>query len=380
MIKGRTLKDGTKVYDAYIYLGVNPDTGLKETTTSRGHATKREASYTEARMKLEWKSNMGKKKMQRRYKFKEVYDMWIKEHAHEVAPSTLYSYNTQYKRRVSPVFDKYYIEAIDIVMCRQSVKKWEKEIKSTNIPRAIVKLTLDYAIDLQLITSNPMVGIKLKQNKQPPSTNFYVYDELKDFLLLAKVKLPTKDYIAFRMMAMTGLRVGELCALSWDDVDLDKGTITINKTVTRGLDGNELIGDMPKTTASNRTLGLDNTTLNELKQLKIEHRKYSFQMGYNHDRYHNRVIPSLKFREFTGTNTIRVTLSKFIKQYELKKVTPHGFRHTHCSLLIEWGYSIKKIQLQMGHDNIETTLQIYSHVANRINTGVATLLNKKVDF
>lgn len=380
MIKKRVLKStGKTVYDAYVYLGTNSDTGQRDTTTIRGFASITEAKHAEADAKREYRIN-GKSKKEKRYKFKDIYEQWIEQHAKDISPHTLYSYQGAYRRHVAPHFDKYYIDAIDAVMCHKHLRKWETIMKSAQIPRFVVKGTLDFAVTLGLILINPMAQIQTKNRKTDKKENFYEMHELETFLRLAREQLTTNYYMAFRLMAFTGIRVGELCALGWDDVDFGAGTIHITKTITRDDKGNEYIGEVPKTNASNRQLALEQTTLQELIAWGLEQKRMCLSIGKPFTAYHDRVIVSPHYRDFINTNTVRDSLREFIRQNELKKVTPHGFRHTHCSLLIEWGYSIKKIQIQMGHAKIETTLNVYAHVTQKSNQEVAELFNEKVNF
>ena len=137
-------------------------------------------------------------------------------------------------------------------------------------------------------------------------------------------------YCTFRVLAFTGIRCGELCALTWKDFDLKNKTLSVNKNLTY-VKGGYTVSET-KTKSSNRIIYLDNETVEVLKQFR-------------------------KQRSFVPLDT-----SVFNKKPELLKYYLHGFRHTHATLLYESGIDVKDISNRLGHSNIKTTLDIYTHL------------------
>ena len=133
-------------------------------------------------------------------------------------------------------------------------------------------------------------------------------------------------YCIFRVLAFTGVRRGELCALTWKDVDLKNKTLTISKNMTF-IKGGYRISET-KTQASNRVIYLDDETVNVLKQLRKE----------------STFLP-IDTSIFDLTISRICYYSKLIheKLPNLKKISVHGFRHTHATLLYESGVEIKDI-------------------------------------
>lgn len=150
----------------------------------------------------------------------------------------------------------------------------------------------------------------------------------------------TKDFVTVQLL--TGLRGGELLALTPDDIDIKNKTLRVNKTKhTSGT------VTAPKTLSSVRTIEIDNFTLNIL-------------MNY------------MSANE-TIFNTNMNNLSYYLKKIN---VSTHTFRHTHVALLIESGVPIKVISERLGHSNINTTLNIYTHVTANMKLDLRSKLDK----
>ena len=175
--------------------------------------------------------------------------------------------------------------------------------------------------------------------KEKEKTKYIETDEINKVLSLIKHPL-TKDFVTVQLL--TGLRGGELLALTPDDVNIKNKTLRVNKTKhTSG------IVTAPKTLSSVRTIEIDNSTLNIL-------------MNY-----------------MTANETIFDTSMRNLN-YHLKKlnVSTHTFRHTHVALLIESGVPIKVISERLGHSNINTTLNIYTHVTANMKLDLRSKLDK----
>ena len=146
----------------------------------------------------------------------------------------------------------------------------------------------------------------------------------------------------------------------WSDVDFENKRLNISRTAVKI--GKEQTVQDPKTKRSKRVITLDDETLNVLKLWKRQQIKEYFQAGkaYQHDS--NYIFTNSKGK-WLLTATMKVKLSSFFcKHNKLKKITPHGFRHTHASLLFEAGITAKIISDRLGHNNVQTTLDMYTHI------------------
>lgn len=381
-IKKYTKKDGSKAYMFNLYLGTDPVTGKQRRTTRRGFRTMAEAKTALSRLELEVMENGLPTSKRKIMTFEEIYKLWFEQHKATVKESSAYIHNTIIKVQVLPYFGTLRVDKIDTAYCQKQVNRIFKTLKNYNSAINLIRRIFDYAKVMKQIKTNPMNDVIIpKKRKTLDDTdkpvNFYTKEQLRTFLETLKEHAPYQMYVAFRVMAFTGMRKGELAALKWSDVDFENGTISINKTVAFNNAGKFHI-QTPKTRKSIRTISTDTITLNALKTWKNELRKELFKQGQNIDKGDEFI-----FRTQKGNFIIKYIdkfLPSFLKKYNLPPIKPHGFRHTHASLLFESGASIKEVQDRLGHENIKTTMDIYTHVTKSAREKTAEKFAKYIDF
>lgn len=354
-------KNGNTLYKFRFYAGIDELTGKKRYVKRQGFNDLKTAKTELA--KVEYLVNSGQYyKDITKGKFEDVLNEWLVLHETRVKPSTFYNIKLRVKNYVLPYFRGMYIDKITLRHCQdftntvyQSAPKAYKHIIS------IARNTLDYALRLGMIDNNPMAYVikpKAVQAVKNEHENYYNRDELNKFLTTAK-KDNLKYYALFRLLAYSGMRIGEVLALTWDDVDLENNTVTINKTQARTRNG--LTVQTPKTQASNRVISLDTMTISILKSWKHEQKKELFILGFNALASDQLVFSNSKNKMINNT-VIASKLKKIAQQAGIYCITLHGFRHTHASLLFNAGVDIKQVQARLGHSKVQTTLDIYTHV------------------
>ena len=173
----------------------------------------------------------------------------------------------------------------------------------------------------------------------------------------------------------TGIRIGELEALTWNDFKDNK--LTVNKTFrfTRNLDTGkyEALVSTPKTKSSNRTLVLNNKALEVLKDQQRQHKLLKLKLG---DKFPH---PELIFTNIHGNylepRTIRKALEEVCLNAGLPKIKFHALRHTYASRLIEAGINIKVISDMLGHASTTVTEKVYLHVLEELKENTNDLIN-----
>lgn len=153
-----------------------------------------------------------------------------------------------------------------------------------------------------------------------------------------------QSYVAFMTLYWTGMRIGELLALTPGDIDFEKRTISISKSYQR-IDHRDVITP-PKTPKSNRIISIPEFLAADLKD--FIHSIY----GIEED---NRLFPVTKY-------FLEHEMLRGIKASGVKRIRLHDLRHSHASLLIEMGFTPLAIADRLGHERIETTLNTYSHL------------------
>lgn len=362
VFKQYKLKDGTKKWLFKAYIGIDDVTGKQVTTTRRGFNTRKEAAAAEIRMQHEIMENgFNKTKITT---FGELYELWIEQYRLTVKPSTIAIAVRYAKNHILPIFGNVRLDKLTVSFCQKAVNQWYKSYKQYPYMRKQTAQILKYGISMELIDSNPMAKTTLPRKKEEEKkTNFFTKEELNTFLQIAEKVTSYKMFCFFRLLAYTGMRKSEGLGLQWNDIDFEEGTLSIGRTIALDEHDQTVIQE-PKTKNSIRKISIDQITMSILKTWKIKQKEIYLQLGYN--------VSGKKQFVFTNKSNgvyypqaVNDWLYHINSKTSLTKVTPHGFRHTHCSLLFEAGASIQEVQERLGHKDIMTTMNIYAHVTEK---------------
>lgn len=379
MIQEYKLKDGAKRYLIKSYLGLDSLTGKRIYTTRRGFKTKKEASLAEARLKLEYEEKTFNAK-NNKYTFKQIFELFLVEHKSIVKEST-YLFTIQFaKKHILPKISNKRIDSFTALDCQKLVNQWAESFNSFQKTKGITQQVFDYAIKMDIITDNPMRKVKLPKKKENlnQDNKFYNTDELKLFFDCVKDYGNLKFLAFFRLLAFTGMRKGEALALEWTDIDFEKRIVHITKGVILNEHQTPIISTT-KTKKSVRSVSVDTETIEILKRWKIKQAKELMCIGINSSNK-SQFLFTYDSNKLYRPNYTNCWLELIINKYNLKKITIHGFRHSHCSLLFEMGTPIQVVQERLGHSNIKTTMNIYTHVTEKQRDEIAENFAKHIGF
>ena len=246
------------------------------------------------------------------------------------------------------------------------IKNWQNTQISTGYSDAYLKrmnnllvATFNFAVRFYNLKDNPCRLAGSMGKRKRTQITFWTKEEY--FKFIALVDDITK-YTMFQTLYYTGMRIGELLALTYNDLDLDNGIIRINKTVN--FKGGKVNVTSPKTPKSSRKITIPQLLVKDLSNY-IE-RIYGYKMT-------DRVFPYTKA-------ILYKELKKKSEQAGLKKIRVHDFRHSHASLLIDMGINPLLISERLGHERVETPLNTYSHLYLSRADELAEKLNKVVPF
>jgi len=369
-IKEYTKKNGDKAYMFKLYLGIDPDTSKPIRTTRRGFRTQREARLAIADLEINGlpKPEIGTELDLQTYE--QIYDLWYEEYKTTVKASTLLKTERVFKNHIIPAFGNKPIQDIKPMDVQNQMNEWHKKLVRASMVMNYAGLVFDYAIRMQLISLNPTKVIKKPVRKksvtEDKDMNFYDKDELKKFMAVLENDNNFRAYVYFRLLAFTGMRKGESLALKWSDINLDKQTLYINKAVSRSATG--LYIQTPKTPSSIRRISIDDKTVSVLRQYAEDAAE-----GLVFQSEDGGILSPAKPRKW-----YLVAIKKLPEDF--KQISIHGFRHTHASLLFEAGASIKDVQSRLGHSDIQTTMDVYTHVSKTAKEQLANRFNDYVDF
>ncbi|MFR0524269.1 tyrosine-type recombinase/integrase [Ligilactobacillus salivarius] len=374
-------KDENTRYKFRYYAGIDELTGKQRYIRRQGFISEEDAKNELLKIEYLVKTNQYFKDV-KSGKFGDVLDEWLALHKTRVKASTWRGIEKRVKKYVRPYFNDMYVDKITLRRCQDFTSKVSnKTPKSYVYVTGIVKNTLDYALRFGMIESNPMLYVikpKPVQQVQDSSKhdNFYNRDELKKFLDTAK-DIDFKKYALFRLLAYSGMRVGECLALTWHDLDIKNKTVSVSKPVARTEKG--LVIQTPKTKASNRKISLDDRTIQILKEWQLEQRKQLLMLGIN-AMNKEQLIFSNNSNTFITNETVRGYIKQISKKAGIYQITTHGFRHTHATLLFASGMDIKQVQARLGHSKVQTTLDIYTHVMKEKQDEIGDEFARYVDL
>lgn len=268
--------------------------------------------------------------------------------------------NKQYiiKSKILPYFENMKLTDIEPIHIRQ----WQNKLKLAGYKETYLRTVnnqlnaiFNYAVRYYNLPSAPTSKVEKIGKKNADKMLFWTKDEFYDFK-----KYLNNDILynlIFDLFFYTGLREGELLALTLDDIDFKTNKLYVRRSYQR-LKGKDIFTP-PKTPKSNREISLSSFLCESIK--KYVEKRYDYKSN-------ERLFPLNK-------NILNRKLKYIITKNNLKKIRIHDLRHSHVALLIELNVSILLISERLGHDNPETTLRIYGHLYPNKHEEIAKQLN-----
>ncbi len=230
-----------------------------------------------------------------------------------------------------------------------NVRNGEKlSAASANMLLSVLNLAFEYACDMDYIEENPCLRVRRTKAETKKADSFTVGEQRA--IESEIVESDDKRLHGIILCLYTGLRIGELLGLTWNDVDFVKGVIIITKTVYREKDENgvwKLCVGTPKTKASERVIPLPEYITNMLRQDYLTAR--------------TPYIVENKKGERMSIRSYQYLFEKLTEHAGVRKLNFHALRHTFATRAIECGMDVKTVADIMGHKNASVTLNRYAH-------------------
>ena len=341
------------------------------------HGTKKDAEIELAKFVTEVQNGLvidGKS-----LKFSEFVEIWKRDYGSKELASTTYKrYCRMLETRILPYFGHFYINKIrptDIMKFydllekdTQLVRKKGNNGSKTKKPLSgktilehhrLIRAMLHRAVYWQLIVSNPAERVQPPKAKKPKRRS---YDDEQTKILLENLEKltveDTKYKVAIILTIFTGVRLGELMGLEWQDVDFRNGIISINRS-SQYLSDMGVFTKVPKTESSIREIAIPEFIISLLEEYKLwyeEQKSLYGELWTNSNRL---------FVQADGKPMHPSSISKWFVKYigtiGLPVINFHGLRHTNASLLVAQNVDIAVVSARLGHAQISTTLDFYVH-------------------
>ena len=236
-----------------------------------------------------------------------------------------------------------------------------KSIKNTI---SILKSAYNRAIELDMLDTNPCDKVKLPKNKAKEKV---IFDSTQYTTFMAALEEERLDYkVAYLLAMLCGLRRSEILGLKESDIIVPFRQMTIKETRHR-IKGTEDIIQDTKNDSSYRTMAIPEFLLADIINLIEEHHANP----YNDTDY----LIQNGFGQPMSPSTLTKYIAKVNEKHNLPHVTTHGLRHTYASILNYNHVDIARISRELGHSNISTTLNIYTHVFNNVTESSKDIAN-----
>ena len=355
-------KDGSTAYMFNAYVGRNPNTGKKVWRKRQGFKTKKQAQIALAEILKDIEENGIVTNNPNIVRFQDLYNLWLEQQTLNVKTSTLIDQKGFIETHILPKLGKVKLTDITVVQCQRLVNEaYNQGLKRYSYVRSVTAQIMRFGESLEIMKDNPMKRTILpRKNQEDEKLKYYTKEELAYFFKCVKQNENYQQFACFRLLAFTGARKSEIMALQWSDIDFKGKTVDINKTVAKD-ENNRIILQPPKTSSSKRILSIDDETLKILNKWRMLQRSDYLQMGFNTSSDDQHIFTDNK-NQLHKLAIPNQWLTSIIRKYKLPRITPHHFRHTHASLLLQAGIPIKEVSERLGHKDITITLEIYSHV------------------
>ena len=327
--------------------------GKRKQTTKRGFSTKREAQKWETETKAAGSSSVN-------VTLEMFAEMYFRDKKGELKERTVNNKRYIMQQHILPQFGKRKMNEIkptDII-------QWQNEIRAKGFSETYLRMIqnqmtalFSHASKVYGLADNPCKKVKKMGRSDANELNFWTKDEYDRFI--ATINSRDRYFIMFEILFWTGIREGELLALTKDDIDLVNNQISITKTYYR-FNMTDIITE-PKTEQSVRKVAIPQFLADEIQDYIGRLYKYPDDA---------RLFPVV-------AEALQHKMKHHIEKSGVKKIRVHDLRHSHVAYLIHQGVAPLLIKQRLGHKDIGITLNTYGHLYPNEQQKLAEMLNTK---
>lgn len=357
MIKSVRLNKKTKKWE-YDYKDLKGKRQIK-----KGFNTRAEAEIALAKCYEEL--NKGINPINKKINIKDAGELYLRLHAStNCKPSTYKTYEGYLKNIIVPFFGNLNINEISPILIKEIMKQMQDAGRANATANKYIKFIsaiYNFMIDSDITVRNPLARIKSLKEAKNKKIRALCTEEVQ--VLLSKTKQIYPDFFPLLFTALfTGMRQGELFALTLDSINWITKKITIDKNYTNGTLGTPKTGKI-------RVIDMSDELAKVLREWRMACPK-----GEN-----NLVFPNNEGNYQSAENMMKRRFLPALNRAGIDKIRFHDLRHTYASLLLVNGAPMKYVQHQLGHSSITMTMDLYTHLLPEVNDKCVNLLNNIVN-
>ncbi len=319
-------------------------------------------TYQEVKLKLaEFKAIPIPQNSSGKLTVKELFEEWLSAVKFKVKESTYANYRMKADKHILPEFGGLRYEQLTVQMLHSFI---ESKLK--------IGLSAKYVSDIGIVFKsmakyisrvhgfrNPLADVILPKTEKKEMNLFS--DSQQKQLCNYLLKYPGNTSVCVLLSLYTGLRIGEICALKWNDIDFEKSILTVRRTVQRIRTGHgtKLIVDTPKSRSSQRSIPIPAFIMDILRKIRKSNSFYILSGA----------------EKVTEPRTMQRKFKSILKKAELPSINYHSLRHMFATNCIRIGFDVKTLSEILGHASVETTLNRYVHSSMERKTQCMNLLN-----
>ena len=317
-------------------------------------------------------------------KLSEFAKRWFEEHCMaKLAPKTQRSYKNHLNNRILPALGYLDINKIrpqhiisflrELQERKERYDKREGKVSQASVCYSfrVLSSMMQDAVQWQIIPNNPCRKV---ESPAAPKGKVRIMDEASIAMMLQALEQEPLKYRVIILLAIdSGLRLGELMGLKWQDFELDEGMLQVTKS-NQALKGLGIFTKSPKNESSVRTVMISNSMVRLLKQYHSEQTKVRLQLGEKW------VDEGWLFTQWNGAPMYPTTPSQWFKKFLERNGLPHmrfhALRHLSATVLISQGVPLKNVSSRLGHADIRTTANIYGEALQSVDRQAAAKMDE----
>ncbi len=305
-------------------------------------------------------------------RFSELAEWYFENYAPiELKEGTMYNYKSAYKNHIAPVFGNVKVKDINTPRLTQFVQSLKLHPQTVRKIYVIVQSIFHRGVEQGFIRDTPCRNVILPKNRNKKKKPVLDEEQTRRFLKLIEEKKCDPDIKRIsRVLLFTGIRCGECLALSWENINFDEMTISIEHNLA-DVGGKHWL-TTPKTESSIRTIGMSEALANIFREQKEYQEQLQEALGENFA--HPEMVFTSANGNYRDRSSLGTSFKRFLRGTEFDFLTLHQLRHCNATLLLNKGVDLKVVSEHLEHCDIGVTANVYIDVLKSTKMKVANLV------